>query len=129
MYLFFFKTRLWEAVKCWDEALHISPNCAALHEMKAQVGVFLGKIREIKGYPLLKVLLQLDEVFPAVKCAERAVELNPTWSIGRQTLGRAQLGFGEVEMVNGLCGNCCKCIKLTNTGIDQLRKGTALRST
>eukprot|EP00731_Ephydatia_muelleri_P018031 Em0011g71a len=45
-----------------------------------------------------QVLLQLDEVFPAVKCAERAVELNPTWSIGRQTLGRAQLGFGEVEM-------------------------------
>lgn len=39
---FFFKTRLWEAVKCWDVALHLNPNCAALHEMKAQVGAFLG---------------------------------------------------------------------------------------
>ena len=57
-------------------------------------------IRRRDAFQSLKVLLQLGEVFPAVKCAERAVELDPTWAIGRQTLGRAQLGLGEVEMVS-----------------------------
>lgn len=47
----------------------------------------------------LQALLELSEVFPAVQAAERAVELEPTWSVARQTLGRAQLGLGEVHMV------------------------------
>lgn len=38
-------------------------------------------------------------MFPAVQAAEKAVELAPTWAIARQTLGRAQLGLGEVYMV------------------------------
>ena len=43
--------------------------------------------------------MELSEVFPAVLAAEKAVDLNPTWSVARQTLGRAQLGLGEVDMV------------------------------
>jgi hypothetical protein len=39
-------------------------------------------------------------VFPAVQAAERAVELDPIWSVARLTLGRAQLGMGEVHMVS-----------------------------
>ena len=29
--------RYWEAIKYWDEAIQITPNVAALHEMKSQV--------------------------------------------------------------------------------------------
>lgn len=44
--------------------------------------------------------MQLNEVFPAVNAASRVVELAPQWWVGHQTLGRAQLGLGEVVMVN-----------------------------
>ena len=47
----------------------------------------------------MQVLLELEEVYPAVRAAETAVQLEPTWAIARQTLGRAQLGMGEVHMV------------------------------
>lgn len=46
--------------------------------------------------------MELGEVFPAVEAAEKAVKLDPTWAVARQTLGRAQLGFGEVELVFSL---------------------------
>ncbi len=46
-----------------------------------------------------KVLLELGEVFPAIESGEKAVTLDPTWSLARQTLGRAQLGIGELDMV------------------------------
>ena len=29
--------RYWEAIKYWDEAIQLTPNIAALHEMKSQV--------------------------------------------------------------------------------------------
>ena len=61
-------------------------------------------------WPLLsQVLLELGEVFPAVRSGERAVELEPTWGVARQTLGRAQLGLGEVHMVS----DCWKYAELT----------------
>ena len=44
--------------------------------------------------------MELSEVIPAVQAAEEAVRLDPTWSVARQTLGRAQLGLGEVHMVS-----------------------------
>lgn len=47
----------------------------------------------------MQALLELGELFPAVQEAEAAVKLNPTWSIAYQTLGRSQLGIGEVHMV------------------------------
>lgn len=39
-------------------------------------------------------------MFEAVQCAEKAVQLSVTWATARQTLGRAQLGIGEVHMVS-----------------------------
>lgn len=47
----------------------------------------------------MQALLALCEVFPAVAMAEKAVKLKPTWWTSYQTLGRAQLGLGEVRQV------------------------------
>ena len=44
--------------------------------------------------------MELGEAFPAVQSAEMAVQLSPSWATGRQTLGRSQLGIGEVHMVS-----------------------------
>ena len=44
--------------------------------------------------------MEVGEVFEAVQCAERAVQFSVTWAAARQTLGRAQLGIGEVLMVS-----------------------------
>lgn len=46
--------------------------------------------------------MEVGEVFEAVQSAEKAVELCSTWSTARRTLGRAQLGIGEVHMVSEL---------------------------
>ena len=47
-----------------------------------------------------QVLLLLGELFPAVQAAENAVHFDPTWCTAYQTLGRAQLGIGEINMVS-----------------------------
>ncbi|XP_026153964.1 tetratricopeptide repeat protein 33 [Mastacembelus armatus] len=72
--------RHWEAIKKWDEAIQLTPDNPLLYEMKSQV------------------LTILQEVFPAVKAAEMAVKLRPLWWEGWQTLGRAQLNLGEVDL-------------------------------
>ena len=41
----------------------------------------------------------LQEVFPAVQAAEMVVKLRPLWWEGWQTLGRAQLSLGELDLV------------------------------
>lgn len=48
-----------------------------------------------------QVLTILQEAFPAVTAAETAVKLRPLWWEGWQTLGRAQLNLGEVDLVSG----------------------------
>ena len=63
-----------------------------------QLGNNLSVLHRFVSY-IFQALMELSEVFPAVQAAEKAVELNPTWSLARQTLGRAQLGLGEVDMV------------------------------
>ncbi|KAL2099797.1 hypothetical protein ACEWY4_004191 [Coilia grayii] len=75
-------TRHWEAIKRWDEAIQLTPEEASLYEMKAQV------------------LTTLQEVFPAVQAAEMAAKLRPHWWEAWQTLGRAQLSLGEVELAS-----------------------------
>ena len=45
--------------------------------------------------------MEVGEVFEAVQCAEKAVQLSATWTTARQTLGRAQLGIGEIHLVSG----------------------------
>ncbi|KAI1905269.1 hypothetical protein AGOR_G00014370 [Albula goreensis] len=72
--------RHWEAIKRWDEAIQLTPEDAALYEMKSQV------------------LTILQEVFPAVQAAEMATKLRPLWWEAWQTLGRAQLSLGEVDL-------------------------------
>ncbi|KAG7241236.1 hypothetical protein INR49_025979 [Caranx melampygus] len=72
--------RHWEAVKKWDEAIQLTPDNPELYEMKSQV------------------LTILQEVFPAVKAAEMAVKFRPLWWEGWQTLGRAQLNLGELDL-------------------------------
>ncbi|XP_075397083.1 tetratricopeptide repeat protein 33 [Tenrec ecaudatus] len=69
-----------EAVQKWDEALQLTPNDATLYEMKSQV------------------LMSLHEMFPAVHAAEMAVQRNPHSWESWQTLGRAQLGIGEIVL-------------------------------
>lgn len=44
--------------------------------------------------------MELHELFPAIQAAEKAVSLNPHWFVAHQTLGRAQMGFGDTEMVS-----------------------------
>lgn len=46
-----------------------------------------------------QVFLHLDKTFEAIKSAEKAVEINPRWPAGYQSLGRAQLKFGEFDLV------------------------------
>ncbi|KAL3041982.1 hypothetical protein OYC64_020030 [Pagothenia borchgrevinki] len=72
--------RHWEAIKKLDEAIELTPDNPLLYEMKSQV------------------LTILQEVFPAVKAAEMAVKLRPLWWEGWQTVGRAQLNLGEVDL-------------------------------
>lgn len=49
---------------------------------------------------MFKALLELHELFPAIQAAEKAVSLNPLWCVAHQTLGRAQMGYGDIEMVS-----------------------------
>lgn len=69
-----------EAIQKWDEALQLTPEDATLYEMKSQV------------------LMSLHEMFPAVHAAEMAVQRNPRSWDAWQTLGRAQLGLGEIAL-------------------------------
>lgn len=59
-----------------------------------------------------QVLTILHEVFPAVKAAEMAVKFRPLWWEGWQTLGRAQLNLGEVDLVSALDKNKLECISI-----------------
>uniref|UniRef100_A0A8C5LQN5 Tetratricopeptide repeat domain 33 n=1 Tax=Leptobrachium leishanense TaxID=445787 RepID=A0A8C5LQN5_9ANUR len=69
-----------EAIKVWDSAIHLTPEDASLYEMKSQA------------------LMCLDEKFHAVQTAETAVQRDPHFVEAWQTLGRAQLGLGEITM-------------------------------
>jgi len=72
--------RYWEAIKKWNEAICFTPTDEKLYEMKAQA------------------LLHLNELLPALQAAQHVVDLNPRWWIAHQTLGRAHLNLGEVDM-------------------------------
>lgn len=56
-------------------------------------------------HDLLQSYLLLNEVYPAVQAAAKCTEVNPLWWVGHQTLGRAQLGLGDVAMV-GMKKSC-----------------------
>ncbi|XP_061555422.1 tetratricopeptide repeat protein 33 isoform X1 [Phycodurus eques] len=95
-----------EAVKKWDEAIQLTPDDPLLHEMKAQVNwrpcrkpqCTVPIYRHVTTLLFFQVLTTLQEVFPAVEAAETAVKLRSVWWEGWQTLGRAQLSMGEVDL-------------------------------
>lgn len=70
----------WQAIARWEEALVLGPRDARLWEMKAQA------------------LVSLHEWPQAVEAATRAVEEERTWWVAQQTLGRAHLGLGHLEL-------------------------------
>ena len=45
-----------------------------------------------------QALLSLHEWVPSICCSSECVRLQPAWWVGHQTLGRAQMGLGEVAM-------------------------------
>lgn len=71
--------RMSEAVTKWQEGLLFCPQDHELHELTAQGFLFL------------------DRNLPALRSAERAVELSPLWTEGLLTLARAQREIGELE--------------------------------
>lgn len=83
--------RYQEAIEKWTEAIQLMPCDARLHEMKAQA------------------LMQLNEPFCAVKAAETSIQSDPKWWVAYQTLGRAQMGVGEIKMA---ITNFCKALHI-----------------
>lgn len=51
------------------------------------------------GSFLFQVLMELEEIFPAVESAQRAIHLRPNWAQGHQTLGRSLLNTGHLNLV------------------------------
>ena len=47
-----------------------------------------------------QVLMELQEVHPAIQAAQQAVKTSPVWWVAYQTLGRALLSVGEVQLVS-----------------------------
>ena len=72
--------KFWQAINRWDNALAINAEDATVFEMKAQA------------------LINLHEWIVAIKAAEKSVQLRPNWWVAYQTLGRAQMGIGEVKL-------------------------------
>eukprot|EP00092_Neocalanus_flemingeri_P038131 GFUD01041503.1.p1 GENE.GFUD01041503.1~~GFUD01041503.1.p1 ORF type:complete len:201 (-),score=70.43 GFUD01041503.1:266-868(-) len=72
--------KFWQAINRWNVALSLNSEDPTVFEMKAQA------------------LINLHEWIDAIKAAEKVVKLKPTWWVGYQTLGRAQMGIGEVKL-------------------------------
>ena len=79
------------AISNFDEAIKLSTQDSSVFEMKSQAH------------------LALNQIFPAIMEAHRSVELSPNWGTAYQTLARAQLGRGEVELA---LRNIQKCLHL-----------------
>lgn len=72
--------RFWEAILRWNDALEIDGNDVGLLDMKAQS------------------LIHLHEWIPAIQSCQQAIKVKRNWWPAYQTLGRAQLGLGEVQL-------------------------------
>eukprot|EP00040_Diaphanoeca_grandis_P022996 m.124476 g.124476 ORF g.124476 m.124476 type:complete len:224 (-) comp29063_c0_seq3:132-803(-) len=68
------------AIGRWNEAIECTPERFRLYEMKAQA------------------LMTLGEDFDAIKSVQTCVDMRPEWHQGWITLGRAQLGLGELDV-------------------------------
>ena len=45
-----------------------------------------------------QALMSLHEWIPSIRSCEECIRLSPGWWVGYQTLGRAQIGLGEVGL-------------------------------
>eukprot|EP00939_MAST-03C_sp_MAST-3C-sp1_P003961 g3961.t1 len=68
------------ALRVFDAIIARGGKSAEVYEMRAQV------------------LMQLKRDFDAIRSAEMCRMMRPEWSVAWQTLGRAQLNFGEVKL-------------------------------
>jgi len=68
-----------KSMKCFNDALLLTPSCHLLHELKAQV------------------YLQLDQLLDAIECAKYSVKLQPNFADGYITLARINREMGEVQ--------------------------------
>jgi len=114
--------RFWEAIKKWESALALSEfnqiHCrhrsvanggdeegAKAQRLKDKLDFktsFDSSEERVLDAQLLEMkaqaLMELEEIFPAVQAAEAAVLSNPIWHIAWRTLGRAQIGFGDIDI-------------------------------
>merc|ERR1712133_141581 len=72
--------KYWQAINRWDNALSLDHSDETVFEMKAQAQI------------------NLHEWIPAITSAQQCINMKPNWYIGHQTLGRAQMGLGEVQL-------------------------------
>jgi len=72
--------KYWQAINRWDNALSLDSSDETVFEMKAQAQI------------------NLHEWIPAISSAQQCINIKPNWYIGHQTLGRAQMGLGEVQL-------------------------------
>ena len=77
----------WQAIGRWDEALEIKVPEKSAIELEHE------KILEMKA----QVLSTLHEWELAIEAAKSAVKIEPKWWSAYQTLGRAHLGFGQIQ--------------------------------
>jgi tetratricopeptide (TPR) repeat protein len=78
---------LWQAIGRWDEALEIKVYEKSAIELEHE------KILDMKA----QVLITLHEWEPAIEAAKSAIKIEPKWWSAYQTLGRAHLGFGQLQ--------------------------------
>ena len=68
------------SIESFENAVKLSTRDSSIFEMKSQIH------------------LKLNQVFTAIREAHKSIELSPNWSTAYQTLARAQLGYGELEL-------------------------------
>ena len=77
----------WQAIGRWEEALEIKVSEKSAIELEHE------KIFDMKA----QVFITLHEWEPAIEAAKSAVEIEPKWWSAYQTLGRAYLGYGQLQ--------------------------------
>ena len=68
------------SLESFENAIKLSTRDSSIFEMKSQIH------------------LKRNQIFTAIKEAHKSIELSPNWGTGYQTLARAQLGYGELEL-------------------------------
>ena len=77
----------WQAIGRWEEALEIKVPEKSAIELEHE------KIFDMKA----QVFITLHEWEPAIEAAKSAIKIEPKWWSAYQTLGRAHLGFGQLQ--------------------------------